>query len=353
MPEITYYIVFSVFLLLALFDFVAKKDKGYLIIYSLIAFFILIYAGFRTCSIDYQGYKYNYDLLRNTSILNIFEAGMLFEPAYVVLNILSPNFESVIFIMALVNIVILFPFFFKYSPYPFITILLYSGMFLYSGLMGLVRQSLAISICLWAMVDPKNKKFFLLIIVAMTFHVTALIVCSVRFLKNKVYSVKQYASILALAILSNILMYDVFASVINYFPGIMAAKLNYYLMIEEGTGFGFNSAVAIRLLTFVLALWHIKAISSKFRIGPLILNLYFLSLVFYVAFGFLPQVAARGAIFFHYIELLIVPMIIYVAKPSVRVGVFTLYSFFALSRHITMLDTHAEYYIPYTNLLFR
>lgn len=352
MFEVSYYFVYTVFFMLALFDIFAKKNNAYLLIYSLVAIFILIYAGFRTCSIDYEGYKYNYDLLLNSTIFNIYESGVQVEPAYAVLNIISPNFESVIFVMALLNLIILLPFFYKYSPYPLLTIFLYSGMFMYSGLMGLVRQSLAISICLWAMVDPKSRKFFILILVAMTFHASALIVSIVRYLKNKPYTIKQYVLILALAILSNIFMYEIFSSAVNYFPEFMASKLNYYLIEEQGKTFGFNAAVSIRLFTFVLAFHYIKPISTRFTKGTLILNLYFLSLVLYIAFGFLPQVAARGAIYFHYVEVLIVPMIIYVAKPWARVGVFLLYSFFALSRYITMLETHADYYIPYTNLLF-
>lgn len=346
-----YYFVYCVLFILASFDMVAKKNSKYLVVFFAISIFILMYAGFRTCSIDYDGYRLNYDIVFNANIFNIYESDIQMEPAYVLINLLSPNFESVIFIMAFLNILILFPFFYKYSPYPFVTLLFFSGMFLYSGVMGLVRQSLAIAICLWAMVDPKNRKFFWLILIAMTFHASAVIVCAVRFLKNEIHELKWYLIVFLLAIFSNIFLYEAFLKFVSYLPSFMEGKLNYYIIEEEGTTFGFNNAVAIRLFTFSLGFYYIKAIAKIFKIGPLILNIYFLCLIIYVGFGFLPQIAARGAIYFHYAELVIVPMIMYAAKPFARIGIFLLYSLFSLSRHITMLETHAEYYIPYTNLL--
>lgn len=78
----------------------------------------------------------------------------------------------------------------------------------------------------------------------------------------------------------------------------------------------------------------------------------FLAIVIYTGFGFLPQVAARGAVYFHYMELLVVPMILYVASGVNRAWIFTLYALFALWRHIEMVTVYAEAYMPYKNVLF-
>jgi hypothetical protein len=219
--------------------------------------------------------------------------------------------------------------------------------------MGLIRQSLAISICLWLMGKYPSKRFIFWggIGVAMLFHATAIIVIPVKLLKNLFYKLKSYVLILLIAILVNITFYVIFQRIIQYFPLFFREKLKYYLQIEQGTYFGLNNAVLIRLFTFIMAYIYRKEIIVNFNQGALFVNIYFLALVIYIAFGFLPQLAARGAIYFHYMELIVVPMIIYVAKYN-RLPIFFLYAAFSLMRHITMIQTHAKYYVPYTNWLF-
>jgi hypothetical protein len=326
----------------------------YRVIYIAFGLFIIIYAGFRTCSIDYEGYRMIFNHYQNLSVNNfIFEGLSYTEPGYALLNIVFDNYETLIFIMAFINIIIIFPFFHKYSPYPFVTMLFYSGLFLYSGLMGLIRQSLAISICLWLMSKYSSKKiiFFGGIGVAMLFHATAIIVIPVKLLKNLFYKLRFYVLILLIAILVNITFYVIFQKIIQYFPVFFREKLKYYLQIEQGTYFGLNNAVLIRLFTFILAYIYRKRIIVEFNQGALFVNIYFLALVIYITFGFLPQLSARGAIYFHYMELIVVPMILYVAKYN-RLPIFFLYAAFSLMRHITMIQTHAKYYVPYTNWLF-
>jgi len=348
-----YFVVYVILLILSLVDFVLKKDLAYSIIFVVSGMFILLYAGFRTCSIDYEGYRQIFLSLDGGGLKRIFDSDIFVEPGFALLNILIGNFEGMIFVMAFINILILFPFFRKYSPYPFITLLCYSGLFLYSGLMGLIRQSLAVSICLWAMTEPKNRRFLLLVAGAMTFHVTSIIVVLVKLLKRQYFELRTYILIGLAAVASNMLFYNIFRIFVKYLPPFMEMKLEYYLAFEAGTTFGFNEAVMIRLFTFSLAYIYRSEISKVFpKYGPLFVNIYFLALVAYTGFGFLPQMAARGAMYFHYAELLVVPMILYVSSNVVRAPLFILYASFALMRNITMLTTHAEYYVPYTNWLF-
>lgn len=338
--------------ILSLLDFVIKRDKIYTLLFACVALFFVLYAGLRTCSIDYEGYRYNFDLLNSVPLSDIYHAGAQVEPAYAILNIMLGNFETVLFIMALANVLVLFPFFRKYSPYPFVTLLFYAGLFLYSGMMGLIRQSIAIAICLWAMAEPKNRRFFWLIAIAMTFHVSAIIVAIVRVVKNNFYRIQTYLLVIAIAVVANLMFYELFYQFVSLLPPFLKTKLEFYLGVEEGLRFGLNEAVMIRLFTFILAFAYKDKIVRVFPKGALFVNIYFLALVIYIGFGFLPQMAARGAVYFHYMELIVVPMILYVANRMARIPIFLLYAGFSLVRHITMIETHAEYYIPYTNLLF-
>lgn len=342
---------------MALLDFVVKKDKVYDYVYRGFAVFIFFIAAFRGMGNDYKSYEEIFDSIQNLSLSDIFDASEVFvEPGFTILNIIVGRFfpyQAILVIMALANIAILFPFFRKYSPYPYVTLLFFAGMFMYSGMMGLIRQSLAIAICMWAMVEPRNKRFFWLIALAMMFHSSAIFVALVRFLKNSYYSLKTYFLLLVIAIFSNIFLFELFKSAISFMPPVIEWKLNIYVGTEEGLRFGFNSAVAIRLFTSALAyLYRVKLVDAFPKYGALFANIYFLSVLLYVGFGFLPQMAARGAVYFHYMELLVVPMILYVANKYNRAWIFFIFASLSLMRHIDLITEYAEAYLPYKNIIF-
>lgn len=352
-----YFVVYLYLLSFSSIEFMLKKDRIYDYLYGCFAIFIFFVAAFRGMGNDYDGYRAIFESLQGKTFADIFDASEVYvEPVFAVLNILIGRifpYQAILVVMALANIGILFPFFRKYSPYPYVSLLLFAGMFMYSGMMGLIRQSLAIAICLWAMAEPHSKRFFWLIGTAVMFHASALLVIFVRLLKNKFYSFKTYFIIIGIAVVSNLFFYEIFKLIVSFAPEVIAWKLNTYLSTESGTHFGFNAAVAIRICTFLLAYTYRKRIASAFpAYGPLFVNIYFLAIVLYVGFGFLPQLASRGAVYFHYMEILVVPMILYVASAVNKVGIFTLYAVFSLLRHIDLVTVYADAYMPYKSVLF-
>lgn len=351
-----YFIVFTYLLVMALLDFVVKKDKVYDYLYIGFALIIFYVAAFRGMGNDYDGYAAIFYDIKDLRLVDIFDPAQVYvEPLFAVLNILLGEmpYQTVLVVMAAANVAILFPFFRKYSPYPYASLLFFAGMFMYSGMMGLIRQALAISICLWAMAAVHKKRFWWLVALATMFHYSAVFVLLVRLLTNKYYTLKTYFTVGALAVMSNVLFYEVFRMMVGFLPAVIAWKLEVYLGTEEGIRFGLNAAVAIRLFTFVLAYAYRKQIAAAFpAYGPLFVNIYFLAIVIYTGFGFLPQMAARGAIYFHYMELLVVPLVLYVASTANRAWIFTLYALFSLWRHIEMVTVYADAYMPYKNILF-
>lgn len=352
-----YFIVYGYLLSFSVLDFIVKKDRTYTCLYIGFAVFIFFVAAFRGMGNDYEGYQAIFHSLQGRSFSHIFDASEVYvEPGFAVLNILIGAlfpYQAILVVMALANVSIIFPFFRKYSPYPYVSLLLFAGMFMYSGMMGLIRQSLAIAICMWAMADPRSKRFFWLIGTAVLFHASAVLVLFVRLLKNTYYSFKSYAVMLGIAVMSNLFFYGVFKVIVPLFPTVIAWKLNTYIGVESGTHFGLNVAVAIRLCTFFLAYAYRRRIADTFpKYGPLFVNVYFLAIVVYVGFGFLPQMASRGAVYFHYMELLVVPMILYVANAGNRAWIFVLYATLSLMRHIDLVTVYGDAYMPYKNVLF-
>lgn len=345
---------------MALSDFVVKKDKVYDYIYIGFSIFIFFVAAFRGMGNDYDGYMAIFHDIKDLNFIDVFNPDYVYvEPLYAWLNIALGDFpyQTVLVVMAALNVSILFSFFRKYSPYPYATLLFFAGMFLYAGVMGLIRQHLAIAICWWAMVslaEPKNsKRFWWLIVIAVFIHYSAVFVLLVKLLKDKYYTLKTYLVVGGIAIASNLLFYETFKVVVGFLPAVISWKLEIYLGTEEGTRFGLNAAVVIRLFTFVLAYVNKDKIIEAFpKYGALFVNIYFLAIIIYTGFGFLPQVAARGAVYFHYAELLVIPMILYVSNNFNRTWIFILFATFSLWRHYEMVTTYAEAYLPYKNILF-
>ncbi len=351
-----YIIIFIYLLLLSLVDFIIRKDTLYNYFYFLFAIFIFFVAGFRAMGNDYDGYEEIFDAIKKLSFIEIFDPSKVFvEPFFTVLNITlsSLPYQTLLIVMAGANIAVLFPFFRKYSPYPYVTLLFFAGMFLYSGIMGSIRQSLALAICLWAMINHNNKKFWWLLFVATMFHYTAILVVIIRFLRNDYYKRSTYILIGVMAIFSNLLLYEIFKKIVAYLPAVIAWKLEIYLATEKEIHFGLNTAIVIRFFTFILAYRYRDKIALEFpKYGPLFINVYFLALVLYLGLGFLPQAAIRGSIYFLYVEVLLVPLILYVANNKNRAWIFMLYTLFSLWRHYEMVTVYAEAYMPYKTVLF-
>lgn len=352
-----YFIVYTYLLSFSALDPILKKDRIYTYMYAGFAVFIFFVAAFRGMGNDYEGYRAIFQSLQGRPFSHIFDASEVYvEPVFAVLNIIVGNFfpyQAVLAVMALANAGVLFPFFRKYSPYPYVSLLMFAGMFMYSGMMGLIRQSLAVAICMWAMASPRSKRFFWLVGLATMFHASALLVVFVRWLKNRFYSFKTYCVAIGIAVLSNLFFYGIFKLLIPLAPTVITWKLNTYIDSESGTHFGLNAAVILRLFTFFLAYFYRKRVAEAFpKYGPLFVNIYFLAVIFYIGFGFLPQMASRGAVYFHYMELLTVPMVLYVANFSNKIWIFILYATFSLMRHIDLVTVYREAYLPYKNILF-
>lgn len=351
-----YFLLYFYLFSMSILDFGVKKNEIYNYLYLIFALFVFFIAAFRGMGNDYEGYQAIFQSFQNLSFKDIFNPSEVYvEPGFAILNILLSTFpyQTILVVMAAANITILFPFFRKYSPYPYITLLFFAGMFMYSGMMGLIRQHLAIAICMWAMIEPHKRRFWWLVLLATLFHYTAIFVILVKVLKDDYYSFKTYLLIGGVAVVSNLLFYETFKLMVGFLPEVIAWKLNIYLGTEEGVRFGFNAAVAIRLFTFVLCYIHRKQIVKFFpKYGARLVNIYFLAIVIYTGCGFLPQLAARGAVYFHYMELLVVPMILYVTSNVNRFWIFILYATFSFLRHIDLVTVYGEAYMPYRNVLF-
>ncbi len=114
------------------------------------------------------------------------------EPGYSILNkvvgIFSNNFQWVLAVCSFLAILGVAYFIKKYSKYPIISIWLYITIGMYQMNFTVMRQSIAISLILFAYryaVERKPWKFVLMVLLATSFHYTAFVFGIVYFLVNK------------------------------------------------------------------------------------------------------------------------------------------------------------------------
>ncbi|WP_309486628.1 EpsG family protein [Enterobacter asburiae] len=186
---------------------------------------------------DWIGYFVNYDC----NVNNICEPGfVLFEPGYelIVYTVGILGYQSIIVFIALINILLLYQYakYFEHGCYIIIAIM---SMFLWSVYIEAIRQAIAMSIIMYSinhLICKNTKKYILLVLLASTFHTTAVI--ALIFL-IPIYS-RVFTKIIGYGLLiSGGLFFFLSTTLLNLALLILPAdsiasqKLNFYLNSEQ------------------------------------------------------------------------------------------------------------------------
>lgn len=127
-----------------------------------------------------------------------------FEPGYFLFTKLCAfiNMPKTIFLFVVAAIIYIPVFYniYRYSPMPYISILAYFALGIFAYSLGIFRQMMALSIVLCGLKYLEEGKlipYLLIVMLAATFHVTALVMIAVYFLYH--FHVERYAKWIALA----------------------------------------------------------------------------------------------------------------------------------------------------------
>lgn len=331
----------------ALLDVLIQRWNGArkIYLYAVITFSLFLIVGYRDCGFDMDNYMYYFRVLNsglwksNAEILGV-------ENGYAYLNYVAYSYRQLLLLMAFFTIGLYSYFIYKYSPLPFFSIFLLLATFIYPFAMGQYRQALAISIVLLASLYREKRFLFIgLIVLAVLFHVSSILAVLLLFVPAKICSRKSYVIFLLLAFFSNLFLGSIFFQYIDSLPEFVATKLIVYIETEKGISYGLNLAMLLRLITFSL-FWCNRNAISQFSYGTYFFNIYFLSLLIYLGFGFLPQLGGRGSIYFYFFELILAGMVI--AKESKYKLQFAFF-FFSISiyRQLSFFAEWRDVFIPY------
>lgn len=207
-----------------------------------------------------------------------------FEPGYSILTMalskIGISFQFFIVLISLFVFISLSFFIYRYSEYPYVSYLLYLYFGIYDfGFSGL-RQIIAMSIILLSF-DQLNKNktlnFFILVIVAGTFHVTSLFffIVYLILLNSKTKQIYKYSYPILLIIIilfGNQIVYD---STMWFRPELISS---YATSFKDG--FGMDEIVLIILFTLGVMLKYIRPIENSNDIYERLLTIVSIALIF-------------------------------------------------------------------------
>lgn len=295
--------------------------------YSLVIFFILLsaMAGLRVSSPDYENYFTYFNLLsagRDFKEINIVAPDPFFAYINYGLSYLWKDPVILFMTFAVLSVGLNLKCFKDYSPCFFLCILLYVSHTYVAREMMQIRAGLACAICLYAIryiVQKQIVIFVLLILVASSIHLGAIIFSCSYFIGNLTLSRKKIIFIL-IASLSIAVVFP-FGAVIKSLPHIDAlSRVQYYSNSAYGMSSGvFNNLVIIKgIIIIALMLYFHEELSKSNKYYIVSFNLYVFSVVWYLLWNDFEIVAARIATFFSITEVLLLSYIPLLAKNNIN-----------------------------------
>lgn len=283
-----------------LYDRIAKNRMVFFCIFVLLVLII----GCRATGYDYWNYAYIHKVVQSGKEME------LVEPGFLLLCSIFPTYRLLLLGVAFFTIAFNVTFLYKKSPLFYFSLFLLCTTFLFPTFMGQMRQGVALGIMAWAVANIQNKKrFFLLLALAVCFHVSALLGLLVLFIPKKKRSLKYYLLGLVIAFLLGRLTPLAVEWVLESLSSetLIWQKLFFYKETQDAV-LGINLAVLIRLVILFLCYWRMDKIKEPSF--PFLVNIYHYSILLYMVLGFIPEMAARGSLYFSYYELLLVPFFI-------------------------------------------
>ncbi|MDY3266610.1 MAG: EpsG family protein [Phocaeicola sp.] len=331
--------------------YINKYHKLYTYLFFTLWIFFMV--AFRDCGFDYDNYKHYFNYITNSVYWESNASDFGVETGYALLNYYCTSFRQLLIIMATLTVGIYFIYIYKKSNYPFISIFLLLGSYVYPMMMGQYRQALAIGICLIAVEFRKHKALSIFIIlIASLFHVSAFLGLLFLIIPEKEYNWRVYVLLLLFALISNLLLGNIFKDFISSMPTFVEDKLDYYTVVEKETKYGLNLAMLLKIFIFCI-LWWRKEYLFKDKENIYFLNIYFMSLLIYLGLGFLPQLSGRGSIYFYFFEVIIASRLLYSEKDKIlKLSFLVFFIMLGFYRQVSFFSEWSKDFIPYKYNLF-
>lgn len=285
----------------------AKYSTPFFILISIL--FILV-GGLTKNGLDYDAYVeiFKYPISFN----DVWSFGQ-FEPLFLISCSIFPSYQCFLFFYVILNWIFISKAIIKDSPYICISIFVYITTYYILGLMGQLRQALAISLMISAWHLPKGK-LFPLIIIASLIHYSAVICLLIYIIPNKLLNCKYYFFAVVLALIAYFALQEIVSNLlINIseleFSSTAMGKFSLYAIGSTESPSGSILFLIYKIYIVILLLWK-KTQFQKNQLFPKLFNMYILSIILWAGLSFSGTLGGRLALYFSITEIFLIPFLI-------------------------------------------
>lgn len=333
-------------------DVYTKNNKKLLVILFVTPIIILSSIRWNT-GIDWNPYL---NLFENiSSVEDIYTKG--YEYGFVAFNYLVKSvydnysfmlFCTVIFVLFLKSKAL-------YYLVPFPVFALFINSCYYSADLFSNRQAIAIAITMYSLIyitNRENKKFFLCLISACFFHITAFLFVFSYYIFNKSITIRKQLLWGGGAIIIMLILKSGGYSLLigNLFPSFIANKIIMYFSMElEPTSM---TIILLRTLKKILLLivFYYMSKNIKDHVYSGLYNIFYFSVLVYIVIQGLPAPFIRMTMYFSMIEVLLLSYTLLFFKNWWRLLVLFLITIYCFIKFIYGFQTDHEVLIPYETI---
>lgn len=314
----TIYIILYILLLCsAIADFSIKKQRNIiLLVWSVI---LVLFIGFRgTTGADTGNYINFFENYTNTFYewrtidKQYAEYGFYFLS--VLLKTIIDNTDFYFLAISVLTFSFLIPSLFKMSIYPIMGLIVYFSRFMIIRDMNQIRQALAIVIIVFALKylgENKKKVFLWLLLLAICFHHSSIIILPFIFLYKINLTTKKAAWLFITSCTASVIL----GKAIKL--ALMATDNVVLLTYVDTKNLGLaNPVIIFQTVLFFLYSYYGKLLNNIQPYYRTIRNAYFYSLILLVLTSGLGEIGGRLGTIFATCEIFIIPALVKIVKPN-------------------------------------
>jgi len=252
------------------------------------------------------------------------------EPSFILISkLVKATFDNVIFlfvIYALFGVYLKLKGILELSRLYLFSILIYVANFYLLHELVQIRASVATGLFLLSikpLYKRDLKRFILFSTAAVCFHFSAIIIFPLWLLRKNKINVFFYGSIILFSYVLYFLHIDLVKTIISLIPihYIQEKYLIYEKLQKEGVErtaiHVFNYVFLGKMLVFYIILFKNKLLVKNNPYSFLLLKIHAIAFVSYIVLAYKPTFATRVYEFYGVVEMITLPMLIYVIKPKI------------------------------------
>ncbi len=281
------------------------------------------------------------------------------EPGFTLLSSINSSYTNYTFHLGCMAVLSIMPIArkaYRVSPYPLLSLFVWFAISLAN--IFPVRQSVAIAIFVfsWTYIDKRQVyKYLLCVLLAMTFHYSAIITIPVYFIWHKHISKKMLLlSIVAVSIVV-VISQDFIMNMLSNIGGVFAKKIEFYSNKgDESFGSIYSPREVLirgiinRSFFFVFAVLLFDKLRSKYQYLNGAINMYWYSMLLFLTTTPISVALARLTMYTDVSQIIIVPFVFKLRMPlTSKILILVIIGLYFFMRFRGVVNNYYDLYVPY------